>query len=221
MADLTRNSTICILGMHRSGTSCLAGSLEERGLFLGEVVNFATFNRRGNKESLTCMQINNDLMALNGGSWDNPPDTLTWNDDLRQRRDAHIASYQSHEIWGFKDPRAVFTLPFWLEAIPDMRFVGTFRHPHAVARSLLRRGQSLAPVVPPVELWRRYNTRLLEHAARFDIPMVCFDWAPEDYARAVDRIAADLGLQKATATAPEFYEHSLRSCDQDGVVAEL
>jgi len=31
------SQAVLILGMHRSGTSCLAGSLQEAGLYLGEV----------------------------------------------------------------------------------------------------------------------------------------------------------------------------------------
>lgn len=213
MPEQGSNTTICILGMHRSGTSCLAGSLEERGLFLGDVNSYATYNLRGNKESRTCMEINNDILALSGGSWDKPPKKVVWNDDLRQRRDAHIGSYEGHEMWGFKDPRTVFTLPFWLEAIPKMRFVGTFRHPDAVARSLLRRGPNLAPVMPPLELWRMYNLGLLDIASRFEVPLVCFDWPPAKYARALDAVADHLHLDADGDVPLEFYEHGLRTSD--------
>lgn len=209
------NTTISILGMHRSGASCLAGSLEERGLFLGEVINFAKFNQRGNKESPICMKINDEILALSGGSWDKPPENVVWNDDLRKRRDAHIASYEGYRTWGFKDPRTVFTLPFWQEAIPSMRLVGTFRHPHAVARSLVRRGPNLVPAIPPLELWRQYNRGLLDIVSRHDVPLICFDWPPARYAKAVDALAADLGLQADRDVPPEFYEHSLRSSDAD------
>jgi len=42
---------ILILGMHRSGTSCLAGCLEEAGLYLGDVNLKAGFNKKGNREN--------------------------------------------------------------------------------------------------------------------------------------------------------------------------
>lgn len=47
-------STVLILGMHRSGTSCLAGSLQEAGLYLGEVNTAAPHNAKGNRESRDC-----------------------------------------------------------------------------------------------------------------------------------------------------------------------
>lgn len=215
MAEIYPAKVVCILGMHRSGTSCLAGCLEERGLFLGDVINFATFNRRGNKESPEIMRINNDLMALNGGSWDNPPEEMRWNDDLRARRDMHIASLDGHSVWGFKDPRSVFTLPFWQEALPDMQYVATFRHPFAVVRSLQRRGPNLQPAIAPLELWMRYNRKLLGHIAAHDIPLVNFDWSPDAYGKAVDHLAGHLGVASGAPAENPFYEQSLRMSDGD------
>lgn len=213
MADTYTAKTVCILGMHRSGTSCLAGCLEERGLFLGDVINFAKFNRRGNKESPEIMKVNNDLLLLNGGTWDNPPEAMRWNDELRGRRDAHIASLADCPVWGFKDPRTVFTLPFWQEAVPDMHYVATFRHPFAVARSLKSRGPNLQPSIAPLELWVRYNQRLLQHITAHDIPLVSFDWPADVYSKAVDHLAGQFGVSTDAPPESPFYEQSLRTSD--------
>jgi len=209
------NTLVCVLGMHRSGTSSLAGCLEECGLHLGEVVNSAPHNRKGNKENLPLRAINDDVLALNGGSWDQPPERLNWNDDLRRRRDEHIAGYRSFKIWGFKDPRTVLTLPFWLEAAPNMRLVGTFRHPKAVARSLLRRS-GLKPAVDPLDLWKHYNLKLLEYMDQYGMPLVSFDWPPDDYSRAVGKIAHALDLVETTEIGLGFFENELRSNGENG-----
>ena len=127
--------------MHRSGTSCLSGCLEEHGLVLGDVVNAAPHNLKGNKENIDLRSINDDVLAQSGGAWDKPPETLIWNDSLRQRRDAHMKAYAAFPMWGFKDPRTLLALPFWQEASQNLRFIGTFRHPRDVVHSLLvRRG---------------------------------------------------------------------------------
>ncbi len=212
----SEQTIVCILGMHRSGTSSLAGSLEERGLFLGEVVNQAKFNVKGNKENLERMKINDELLALNGGSWDSPPDQMTWNDDLRARRDAHIARYQDVKSWGFKDPRTLFTWPFWDEAGQETQFVGTFRHPMAVEKSLMRRGAHLAPKVPAVALWKLYNIKLLEKLSQQVFPLVCFDWSPKTYLGAVDQIAETLKLERPDHAPLGFFEDSLRSSNNAG-----
>ncbi|WP_173204579.1 hypothetical protein [Sphingopyxis sp. BSNA05] len=45
LGDVSR-PFVLILGMHRSGTSCLAGALERCGLHLGDVRRTGTHNKR-------------------------------------------------------------------------------------------------------------------------------------------------------------------------------
>ncbi len=201
--------TACILGMHRSGTSTLTGCLEARGLYLGDVVNSAPHNRKGNKENIPLRDINDAVLAFNRGSWDNPPANLAWNDELRQRRDQHISGYNGKGIWGFKDPRTILTLPFWQEALPDMSLMGTFRRPEIVVMSLLAR-PGMAPMTPALELWKIYNRKLLAYAENYDLPLVCFDWPQSGFLNAVDNIAINLGLCPADQAKDEFYDESLR-----------
>jgi len=199
----------CILGMHRSGTSCLTGCLQERGLPLGEVSTFAQYNRKGNRESDILREINEDLLRFNGGSWDNPPKDLVWNDAFRKRRNEHLRKFRHHKKWGFKDPRTVLTLPFWLEADLNIHFIGTFRHPLAVARSLMWR-PAVKPKSPPVKLWAHYNLKLLEYIEEFQFPLLCFDWPKEQYIKAIDEAAALFKLEKNSDALPGFYDSNLR-----------
>ena len=48
--DTGTRAAVVILGMHRSGTSCLTGSLQDKGLYLGQVSQRGTFNKKGNRE---------------------------------------------------------------------------------------------------------------------------------------------------------------------------
>ena len=213
MNQQTKNAAddvVCVLGMHRSGTSCLTGCLEELGLYLGEVVTAAKFNIKGNRESNALREINDDLLAFNDGAWDIVPTRLEWNDELRRRRDEHIASYGAYDRWGFKDPRTVLTLPFWLETGLDFTFVGTFRHPFAVARSLLRR-PGVTPRTRPIDLWKAYNSKLIDYVDQYDVPLVCFDWPPEKYLRAIEEIARRLGLDAGAVASLNFFEDQLRN----------
>ncbi len=210
---------ICVLGMHRSGTSCLAGSLEQAGVHLGEVVNKSPSNPKGNKESKVQRGINEDLLAFNGGSWDKPPEQLSWNSDLQARRDSYIENAWTASPWGFKDPRSLLTLPFWREALGDLRFVATVRHPAAVARSLMSRA-GLQPKMAPLHLWTEYNQRLLNLCQTETVHLVSFDWHQSEYLGALEHLFGVLGL-----TLPEqipFFEKGLRSeeklwpdCDQE------
>lgn len=204
MADPT---IVCVLGMHRSGTSCLAGSLEAHGLFLGETVVSAPYNKKGNKEHVPFRDLNDAVLAASGGAWDRPPESLVWTDALRRQRDALIDSFADHSIWGFKDPRTVLTLPFWLESEADIRLVGTFRHPNAVASSLMKR-PGMEPATSPLALWSLYNTILLNQLKSQVFPLINFDWNEDRYQRAIEEITSRLGLQRA---ASPFYAAELNS----------
>lgn len=199
---------VLILGMHRSGTSCLAGSLQEAGLYLGEVNTAAPHNAKGNRESRAIMALHDELLQVNGGAWDAPPEQVVWSAEYRARRDTIIATYPTGQIWGFKDPRALLTLEGWLEVLPSIHFVGAFRHPLAVAASLQARNG--VAVEKSLALWMTYNRRLLDYQQQFGFPLIGFDWLPERYQQRLQTIAPTLNL-----TIPPggftFFESALRN----------
>lgn len=209
---------ICVLGMHRSGTSCLTGLLEDAGVYLGEVSKKNPHNLKGNQESLRIMHLHNDVMAANGGSWDNPPTgSVNWNAAQLSTLDEILKSYAGHALWAFKDPRSLFTLSAWHEALPDLRYIGTFRHPGAVAQSLHRRGK-MSPQ-QGFNLWLRYNQRLLELHAQYGLDLLCFDLEPAVYMQAVKGAFGRLGLD-SSHTSLAFFEESLRNTRIDPMFAE-
>ena len=101
---------IAILGMHRAGTSSLAGSLEAAGLFLGDVHGRGQWNQKGNRESRFLMKLHEDVLKANGGNWHRPPASVTWLPEHEARRDRYIRQRLGRPAWGFKDPRTTFTL---------------------------------------------------------------------------------------------------------------
>ena len=158
--SIKQKRVIAIIGMHRSGTSLLAGSLQERGLFLGDVVNEAPHNKKGNRESLPIRELHEDILNSSGGSWDNPPEEVSWKGIHRSMRDLITNGFSDQPIWGFKDPRSIFCLEGWLETIPSLECVAIIRHPEEVAMSLhARNGWSIEK---GINLWYVYNRRLLE-----------------------------------------------------------
>jgi len=199
---------VIILGMHRSGTSCLAGSLEQAGLHLGQVNTKAPHNAKGNRENRDIMDLNDTVLSAVGGSWDNPPSSsVPWSADQIAARDALIATYPTNKVWGFKEPRTLFTLEGWLDALPDARLVGTFRHPLAVAQSLSTRNKF--SIEQGMDLWMAYNQRLLQISQRREVSMMCFDWTPQHYSRALGDLSIRLGLTPPS-TGFDFFETPLR-----------
>ena len=201
----------CVLGMHRSGTSCVAGTLQAAGLFLGEVSTAEKHNQKGNRENGAIVSLHDDLLADNGGTWRDPPETVSWSRDHRIRRDAIIAEMgRVAPRWGFKDPCTLFTLDGWLEVLPAPTFVGVVRHPGAVVRSLeTRRGSSLRGALA---LWTSYNERLASVRERYEFPIICFDASAEDLIAGLRALCAGLALDPRAADA--FFESTLRH--QDG-----
>lgn len=206
---------ICILGMHRSGTSCLAGSLEEAGVYLGDVQRNNPHNLKGNCEHLKIMALHDDLFAANGGSWDNPQQAVIWSEKHRNLRDAIINAYAAVPLWGFKDPRALFALDGWQEALPGMTLVGTFRHPLAVARSLERRNKF--PLEQGFQIWAAYNRRLLECYHRQPFPIISFDLPEDAYRQKLATLLPLLGLP-APPDKFAFFEADLRHGESEELV---
>lgn len=207
-----KQTCIFILGMHRSGTSCLAGSLQQYGLYLGEVFEQNPHNKKGNRENKQIMDLNNALLEYNCGSWDNPPSQIRWNDDLAIKRDLIIRKFKdsAFTIWGFKDPRTIITLPFWLNKIRNFKFVGSFRNPVSVAESLMKRNgldQEKA-----YKLWLEYNEKLLQLQALYSFPLISFDLSEDEYELNIHQIAEYLQLPKMTEKEKVgFFDQSLRN----------
>ncbi len=201
-------STIIILGMHRSGTSCLAGALEEAGLTLGNVDRKKHTNPKGNRENLDIMHLNNAVLEGNEASWNSPPmGSCKWSKENCAAREELISSYPKDAIWGFKDPRTLLVFEGWRNALPNAQLVATFRHPIAVAKSLNTRNGF--PIEDGISLWTKYNTRLLEIVETQPVELVCFDWPTTRYNSAVLEIAQQLGLPHTDSTLG-FFENDLR-----------
>ena len=184
---------VCIVGMHRSGTSCLAGSLEEAGLHLGDVFRVGRHNLKGNRENGRIMALQEDVLVHSGGSWNRPPQQASWSAAHRENRDNIISSYGDASIWGFKDPRTLLLIDFWREVLPDATIVATLRHPHCVATSLQKRGGGM--IDEWLDLWAHYNSRLLALHDAEPFPVVRFDLGEQGYRRSLMAAIDHLGLR--------------------------
>jgi hypothetical protein len=205
-------SCICVLGMHRSGTSCLTGIMQNFGVELGEVFTDNLYNKRGNRENGRIVILNDVVLATNQGAWNNPVVVSTWTREEAGERDSIIKELEqkSSEHWGFKDTRTLFTLPLWLDVIKSPKFIGTFRHPHRVALSLNNRDG--APLEDSWNLWYQYNQRLMELVRQYGFALVDFDQDPETYLDDTLNKLIALGLDPQHASrAREFFDPELRN----------
>jgi hypothetical protein len=173
-----------VLGMHRSGTSCVAAMLCAAG---GQVPGTSLRNwdnPRGHHESDALVRLNDAVLAHSGGHWLAPPPRVAWTEELAARRDALLGDAGAV----LKDPRSLLVWPFWAASPVRFSRLGVVRHPLAVARSLLAwRG---TPIDEGLRLWQAHVGALVESGAE----TVCFDAPPTAFIAAVAQWARRNGL---------------------------
>jgi hypothetical protein len=213
---------VVVLGMHRSGTSAVAGVLHRLGLAVGtgeSLVAPDATNRRGHWEVGPLVVINDRLLEAGGAAWDRVPDRFQlpvrpeWPADAAQA----LSTWQPHAPWVWKDPRLCLLLPFWRQVFPllygsEPVVVLCLRNPLEVAASLARRnhlprGQALA-------LWETYLHSAL--TALDGVPVLCswYDDLLADPGLWIERAREFLvaqGVELDPGTAP----HALAETDGD------
>ncbi len=183
---MSQSPCVIVLGMHRSGTSLLLGSLEAGGLYLGDVNHQAPFNKKGNKENEAIRELNDALLTKAGASWRDPPSgQVKWDHKSERQGKALIFPYlEAARPWGFKDPRTMWTVEGWLRLVPGARPIAIFRHPSLVIRSLAARHGSLTVERDDgLRLWCAYNTELVLLHEKLRFPVL--HWRPEAFHRTI------------------------------------
>ena len=211
---------VVVLGMHRSGTSAVAGCLHRLGVDFGPRLMPATEdNARGYFEHIDIVNLHDRLLLALDSSWDEirplPPG---WSQD-----DARTGRYRAEllellqrdlptaPLWGIKDPRLCRLLPWWepVWAATGSRplFVIVRRSPSEVAASLARReGFSIAK---SHLLWLLHTVEA-ERATRFG-PRVFVEFKDflSDWRAALEPVRAALGRPWPTPSAEAFIDPAL------------
>ncbi|MEI6648416.1 MAG: hypothetical protein WCO08_02120 [Actinomycetes bacterium] len=141
---------LIVTGMHRSGTSMVAGVLDQLGVSHGEgtMLGSSIVNPSGFFERVDVIAVNDSALQTLGGDWLVPP--IFHSDTWLAFSENTVRNYRSHvkfidgqsQNWFIKDPRISLLLPLWdriaLERLPTIIVV---RNPLEIAQSLhLRNG---------------------------------------------------------------------------------
>lgn len=201
---------VIVSGMHRSGTSFAARAVELLGVSLGRPEGLlapGSDNPAGYWENRAIQELDDELLAHLGGSWDHPPvldPGWAARDDLdpfvtraAAILDRDFAAEVTLGPVAFKDPRLSLLVPFWRRVAPVRTSVVLVRDPRDVAASLATRN-SMSEAEASA-LWLRYllaavqddpGALVLTHGAFF-----------HDLDATLDRIAAHLGRPAPDAPA--------------------
>ena len=219
-AQAPARRAVVVLGMHRSGTSAVAGCLHRLGVDFGPRLMPATVdNARGFYEHIDIVNLHDRLLLALGGSWDEtrplPPGwsldearTGSYREELLRllRRDLPAAP-----LWGIKDPRLCRLLPWWepVWAATGTRplFVIVRRRPGEVAASLARReGFSTAK---SHLLWLLHVVEA-EHSTRAgERVFIDFQDFLADWRAALEPVRAALDQPWSAAAAEPFVDPAL------------
>ncbi len=205
---------VLVLGMHRSGTSALAGTLHALGFGLPDnLLPPAPDNPGGYFESKTLTRLNEEILVAAGTSWHDPsPIPPEWFESaaalaFRERAAALVEkALAASPMIVLKDPRLCRLLPFWRACLTELEVafgvVMILRDPREVARSLqLRVLNELTRPGGPLSiarahwLWLRYVLEA-EHGSR-DLPraLLTYEMLLADGPGQLAAIAQRLGFE--------------------------
>lgn len=196
---------LVIFGMHRSGTSMVAGALARAGLYVGadgELLEDQEDNPQGFWERRDVVALDDDILAARGGSWFAPPGPGPLSGDHEARIREILGSLPTEAGWLLKDPRMVLTWDAWDRAIDDPVLLYVYRDPRAVAVSLARRNHF--PLQFGLALWEHYNRLALEALQGRDYIAVDFTRIQSDPAGELEKLLDQLaGFGVPVGTLPE------------------
>lgn len=217
---------LVILGMHRSGTSALAGQCAGLGLSFGNnLLPAQSDNPEGYYEDRELTAANDLLVTMLFGGWESP---LAWADAVRlfpvdDPRVLDIASSArevlrslsaSDRPWAVKDPRFSRLLPIWwpmIRAIElDVSLVMAVRRPSEVAASLEQRN-GLGKTTSQL-LWLRHVAEPLAYALEHGLKLgiVSFDKlvrSPEHLSEVLQGIGFPVSPNNGAAFVDEKLRH--------------
>lgn len=207
---------LCMLGMHRSGTSALARVINLLGIDLGsQLVPAGVDNPKGFWEHKDIVQVHERLFEALDTWYD---DTLIlpprWTEfesvDVCREGIKRIVrdDLAPRGFWGFKDPRTCRLLPLWQELFVELRvspsYVLMLRNPWEIAYSLaVRNGFAVNKSL----LLTLLHLLEAEHHTRGGVrAVVTYDELMQDWRATTARLGAALGLDVQTPSEASAVE---------------
>lgn len=203
---------LLIVGMHRSGTSAVAGAVAGLGLPLGERIlpGQARDNPKGFFEHADVVAAHDRLLAGAGLTWDDPglwiaqrpelPGAESFAERLRDLLDRECGPGPP---WCVKDPRLCRLLPLWEEPLRAARIeplvLLVHRDPAAVAASLARRDAFSAEKA--ALLWLDHVLGAERWSRELRRTVVSYDELLRDPVEVLERLGESLSLEWPLAPA--------------------
>jgi len=159
---------VIILGMGRSGTSFLTAFLNSWGVNIGtDLIPPSDANPHGFYEHRAIVALHQRLLerVRKTPQFDDTLSPLLRDfDPSEEDREEAIRILNQVArpgLWGWKDPRTIHNVNFWLELLPNAKLIVPLRHPLEIAYSYLKR-------VATIDHWSNINAIFVAYAAYHD-----------------------------------------------------
>jgi hypothetical protein len=216
-----------VLGMHRSGTSMLAGLLVKGCGYNvgGPLIGSAFDNEKGFFERIDVVLQNDLFMNKQGIGWSQGVKDYNADLALEHKKDGSVKFKEGERALAFlnnpskapwlqKDPRMCITLPTWLKLLNnEPAAVFTYRHPLEVAMSLKKREKNFE-LEHGLRLWMLYNLRAIQNTEKLCRVLSSNDAILQNPLEEVQRISNELSSKCGVPSPP----HKITQEDVDEFV---
>lgn len=201
-----RPKAVCVLGMHRSGTSTITRAVNLLGAYLGDEKDLggpAEDNPEGFWERWDINTIDDKMLAFYKKPWDTSmPQAAGWHRSeellpLKKEVKALISqTFSGKGLWAWKDPRTTLLFEVWKDAVAeaghDLACIFTVRNPLDVARSLEKR--NAFPLDRSFGIWFNYNISALKATSDVRRTFMSFDRFIADWEKEIKRCSIEIGI---------------------------
>ncbi len=198
---------ICVLGMHRSGTSAVTRALNILGAYIGEEKDMIApgFDNPGgfwelsdivvlHKRIMTALRRGEDeIVSPLPPGWYLREEMIVFRKDLQTLIQKHFAG---RSLWAWKDPRTCLTFDLWKNLLHELgvelSVLFVVRNPLDVANSLKKRNGYAFD--KSFGIWFNHNISALESIAGIRTVFINYDRFLEAWEVELRRVAFGLGL---------------------------
>jgi len=204
--DPVNKTAICVIGMHRSGTSAITKTISCLGVDLGNegsLMEGAEDNPRGFWENRKIQSINDQILnAMDrewcsvlpaNGEWWERQEIQPLKEELKQ---LILSEYPDQKLWIWKDPRTTILLPLWQDIMSELnvklKYVICLRNPVDVYQSLHKRNGFTKK--RSFDLWSLYTVNALYWTSEAQRVVVRYEDLLDDWESVLRTVSHNLEI---------------------------
>lgn len=201
---------IAIVGLHRGGTSAIAGVVHNLGVYMGDdLYQPSEYNPKGYFEDKEIVDLHDRMLGnwLVGETKNAEAVYPEYQKVIRER-------YDTKDLWAIKDPRLCYLLPYLIRATEsNLQVIVVYRDPWYAAHSLVERNRITFGAALHIGL--EYLQNMIRNTNGYDPSLrIRYRDLLLSKTAAVNHIASFIGVD-TTQEAIDFPDPSLAHWEQE------